>query len=220
MSQKTRVSAFAQQNIQEEFKEAEMELIKSIGYDQQEIINNILALYNKGQPIDCDPCYNLGMFYKDNKVCAPRYKSDINPLLPGVEKLDIRNLPFENKFNCVIFDPPFLVGGSGGKMAQRYGAFDGVGELNQFFTDAFISLQRALKDKGLLIVKCQDFVNGRRNYIILNYVLNLAREFNFEVLDLFILLAKSRATKIKNQQHARKFHSYFIALKKRTGGVK
>ncbi len=27
------------------------DLIKSISYDQQEIINNILKLYNKGQPI-------------------------------------------------------------------------------------------------------------------------------------------------------------------------
>lgn len=34
--------------------------------------------------------------------------------------------------------------------------------------------------------------------------------------DLFILLAKSRPTKIKNQQHARKYHSYFIVLKKTT----
>lgn len=191
-------------------------LIKSIGYDQQEIINNILDLYNDSQPIDFDPCYNLGMFYKDNKVDAPRVKSDIKPLLPGVEKIDVTALPFENEFKCIIFDPPFLAGGgSSGKMAQRYGCFNRVEDLEHFYIDAFHSLQRALKRKGILICKCQDFVNGRRNYIFHNYVLNLAREFNFKVLDLFILFSKTRpSSRIDKQQHARKYHSYFIVLKK------
>ncbi len=194
------------------------DLIRSIGYDQQEIINNILKLYNDSQPIDFDPCYNLGMFYKNNKVCAPRVKSDIKPLLQGVEKLDVQYLPFIDEFNCIIFDPPFLAGGgSGSKMAQRYGSFKNVEELQQFFVNSFFSLQRALKKKGLLIVKCQDFVSGRRNYFMIDFVLNLARDFNFKVLDLFILLSKTRPTKIQHQQHARKYHSYFIVLKNKGG---
>lgn len=190
------------------------DLIKSISYDQQEIINNILSLYNDSNPIDLDPCFNLGLFYKKNKVKMPLYKSDINPVAPGVIKCDVRKLPFNNELQCIIFDPPFIVGGKTSKMAMRYGYFNNVIELKQFFNDAFISLQRALKNRGILIVKCQDFVNGRRNYIMSNYVLNLANDFNFRVLDLFILLSKTRPTKIKNQQHARKYHSYFIVLKK------
>lgn len=191
------------------------DLIRSIGYDQQEIINNILKLYNDSQPIDFDPCYNLGMFYKDNKVIPPCVKSDIKPLLPGVEKLDVQCLPFEDKFNCIIFDPPFLAGGgSRSRMAERYGSFKSVSDLYIFFNKAFFSLQRALKNKGLLIVKCQDFVNGRRNYMMINYVLNLAKDFNFKVLDLFILLSKTRPTRIEKQQHARKYHSYFVVLRK------
>ena len=63
-------------------------------------------------------------------------------------------------------------------------------------------------------MECQDFEYGRKNYIILNYLLNMARDLNFKVLDLFILLSKTRATRIKNQQHARKYHSYFIVFKK------
>lgn len=191
------------------------DLIKSISYDQQEIINNILTLYNHSAPIDLDPCYNLGMFYKNGKVKEPFYKSDINPIAPGVIKCDVRNLPFENELQCVIFDPPFIVSGKESKMGIRYGYFDKISELKQLYLDSLISLQRALKNKGILIVKCQDFVNGRRNYIMLNYVLNIAKNLNFEVLDLFILLSKTRPTKaIKNQQHARKYHSYFVVLKK------
>lgn len=189
-----------------------MELIKSISYDQQEIINNILALYNCSAPIDLDPCYNLGMFYKNGKVESPLYISDIKPLVPGVKKWDVRDLPFNNELQCIIFDPPFIVSGKGSRMGLRYGYFENVTELKQFYNESFISLQRALKNNGILIVKTQDFVNGRRNYIMLNYVLNLAEQFNFKVLDLFILLSKTRPTKIINQQHARKYHAYFIVL--------
>ncbi len=194
-----------------------MELIKSISYDQQEIINNILKLYNKGQPIDFDPCYNVGGFYRNGVVTAPSIKSDIKPLLPEVLQRDVRYLPYINEFQCIMFDPPFLAGGgSSGKMALRYGTFGSVEELQAFYYSAFISLQRALKNKGLLIVKCQDFVHGRKNYIMSNYVLNMARDFNFKVEDLFILLAKTRPTyHIKTQQHARKYHSYFIVLRKK-----
>lgn len=44
-----------------------MELIKNIGYNQHEIIQNILKLYNEEQPIECDINYSVGNFYKENK---------------------------------------------------------------------------------------------------------------------------------------------------------
>lgn len=36
-----------------------MELIKNVGYNQYEIIQNILKLYNDGRPIDCDITYSV-----------------------------------------------------------------------------------------------------------------------------------------------------------------
>ena len=44
-----------------------MELIKNIGYNQYEIIQNILKLYNNSQPIECDITYSVGQFYKKKK---------------------------------------------------------------------------------------------------------------------------------------------------------
>lgn len=195
-------------------KMKQSDVIKSIGYDQQEIINNILDLYNSGNPIDFDPCYNVGGFYRNNVVKRPEIISDINPQLPGVKKYDVRELPFNEAFSCIIFDPPFIVSGGNCKMAKLYGSFSKVDELRLFYKQSFISLQRALKRKGILIVKCQDFVNGRKNYIFVNEIISLARDMNFKVLDLFILLSKTRPIKITSQQHARKYHSYFLVLKK------
>ena len=192
-------------------------IIKSIGYDQQEIINNILTLHNHGRSIEFDPCYNVGAFYRNGVVCGPETKSDINPLLSGVQKLDVRNLPFASgRFNSIIFDPPFIVtGGKDGRMSNLYGSFGSVAALEQFYRESLISLQRVLRARGILIVKTQDFVNGRKQHIFLNYVLNLAGELSFVVKDLFVLLAKSRPiSKTFKQQHARKFHSYFLVLKK------
>ena len=44
----------------------------------------------------------------------------------------------------------------------------------------------------------------------------IAESIGFDTLDEFILLAKNRLVsgKIKQQQHARSFHSYFLVFKK------
>lgn len=192
-------------------------MIKSIGYDQQEIINNILILHNHGRSIDFDPCYNIGSFYKSGIVSGPRIKSDINPQSSGVLKLDVRNLPFKpGEFKSVMFDPPFLVssGSSKYKMCQRYGSFETLDELKQFYQESLISLQRVLKHGGLLIFKCQDFVHARQQNLILPFICQTAGELNFAVRDLFVLLSKGRLSgSIKKQQHARKHHCYFLVLK-------
>lgn len=40
------------------------EIIKSISYSQDEILSNIIKLYNKGEPFQGDPCYSRGGFYR------------------------------------------------------------------------------------------------------------------------------------------------------------
>jgi len=196
-------------------------MIKSIGFNQQKLINDILTLHNHGRSLDFDPCYNLGGFYKDGTVAGPRIKSDINPLLPGVLKLDVRNLPFKpSSFRSAIFDPPFLVTGVRTReqnksiMCRKYGAFESLDELKDFFYKSLISLKRVLKHGGLLIFKCQDFVHARSQNLILPFVYEKARELNFACRDLFILVSNNRIEqRIKKQQHARKYHCYFLVLK-------
>ena len=38
-------------------------VVKSIGYNQHEILYNIMQLHNDGKPFDCDPTYSIGNFY-------------------------------------------------------------------------------------------------------------------------------------------------------------
>jgi hypothetical protein len=193
------------------------EVIKSVGYNQQEIINNILKLHNKGRRLEFDPCYNRGGFYKNGVIERPEIKSDIQPLCPEVLELDVLNLPFlAGRFNSIIFDPPFIVShGNGGIMKQKFGSFSCVKEFELFLYKALISLERVLAKGGILIIKCQDFVYGRKQYSVLNKILNMARDLGLEFKDIFILLAKSRPIgKFLKQQYSRKFHSYFLVFKK------
>ena len=75
---------------------------------------------------------------------------------------------------------------------------------------------RILEPNGTLIIKCQDTVSSGKNWFSHLYIMNEAERIGFYNKDLFILLAKNRIIghNHSNQQHARKFHSYFIVLKK------
>ena len=42
-----------------------MDMVKSISYDQTEIINWILDLHVPSHHIDCDPTYSKGNFYNN-----------------------------------------------------------------------------------------------------------------------------------------------------------
>ncbi len=190
-------------------------MIISYSFNQQEIINNILKLYNHNQPIHLDPCYNVGGFYKNGVVAEPLLKGDLNPVNDSILKLDVLDLPFPTgSIKSAIFDPPFIVNADKSyKMAQRYSSFNSVEELKEFFRKGLSSLQRVLKHGGLLIVKCQDFIYGRKQHCIYPFIYDTARELNFAYRDTLILLAKSRIVAFKTQNHARKFHSYFIVFK-------
>lgn len=68
-----------------------MECIKSISYDQSEIINNILQLHVPSHKIDCDPTYSKGIFYKNTGVQSPQYKYDIVPKQKKLYKPIVEN---------------------------------------------------------------------------------------------------------------------------------
>lgn len=203
-------------------------MIKSINYDQQKIINDILSLYSP-QGIDVDVCYSKGVFYKNNVVKEPRLKFDLFPQTPDTIDCDCRELPLgTNSISCLMFDPPFLA--TKGKsltenknnnfINKRFGVYSTEQELWEFYQDSMKEFYRVLKPKGILIFKCQDKVSGGKQIIMHNKIINQAEKIGFICEDLFVLLAKNRLVanwQVKNQKHSRKFHSYFLVLKKQGG---
>ena len=199
-------------------------MIKSISYNQDEIIKNILVLHSPNGEIDCDTTYSKGIFYKTIK--KPKYKFDILPQSKDVLCVDSRNLPLEDSsLNCIMFDPPFLatkgkslsVDNESNKINKRFGVYPTESELHKFYVDSLIEAYRVLKEKGILIFKCQDKVSSGTQYMSHCFIMNEATKLGFYPKDLFILLAKNRLVanwQVKNQKNARKFHSYFWVFQK------
>jgi len=195
-------------------------VIKSISFDEQEIIRDILYLHANGKDIDCDPTYSIGNFYKKG-LKQPKYKFDLNPQVDGVLQADARCLPLENESQEVImFDPPFICGIPGnapiGIIKNRFGYYKNVLELWSFYSDAIKESYRILKKEGILIFKCQDTIDAGKQYFSHVQVMNYAVNVGYYPKDLFELYTKTRIIDrdITLQKHARKFHSYFWVFQK------
>ena len=201
------------------------ELITSIGYDQGEIIRNILKLHVPKGKIDCDPTFSTGAFYDGTDILPPDLKFDIRPQADGVAEADARRLPLEaESISCLMLDPPFLATtgkslteGSGNRINRRFSVFPNEQSLHKCYADMIREAYRVLKPDGILIFKCQDKVSSGKQYMSHVFVINTAVEIGFYPKDLFVLLAKNRLVadwQARNQKHARKYHCYFLVLQK------
>lgn len=214
------------------------ETIKSISFDQNEILQNIMALHTG--PIQADVTFGSGCFYKPPKVLtqvqvdgtgmmAPIFQIpilsrpplcfDLEPRVPGVIAADVRRLPLRDCcLNSVMFDPPFLIKtGPGAKLKERFGCQVGnMQDLWGFYFRAMKEIHRVLIPGGWLIFKCQDGVLSGVNYFTHLVICEWGMKLGFKPIDLFILLVKHRMTDRthKVQKHARKYHSYFWVFKK------
>lgn len=202
-------------------------MIKSISYDQGEVLRNILELYVPDKRIDLDCTYSSGKFYEGTGVGRPRLCFDIDPREGGVLYGDARGLPLEGgSIGCMVIDPPFLAT-TGKSLAadtaarnvinRRFGVYPSERELFLFYRAALKEAHRLLKDGGILIFKCQDKVSSGKQYMSHCFVYNEAVRVGFHPKDLFVLLARSRLVadwQKKNQRHARKYHSYFWVFEK------
>ena len=198
--------------------------IRSISFNETEIIKNIIHLYLNDEPIELDPTYSKGVFYGGIK--KPKYKYDIEPQCDGVLKSDCRTLPLnDSQISSIMFDPPFVGGsrkdGKPGIIKTRFGYYKNVPKLWEFYSDSLKEFSRVLKNEGVLIVKCQDTVESGKQYLSHIYLINKASCLGFYARDLFVYAVKDRIIdpNIKRQQHARKFHSYFLVFEKKSAKV-
>lgn len=200
--------------------------VKSISYDQTEIVKWILELHVPNRKIDCDPTYSIGNFYNGTGIQEPIYKFDINPQIEGAVYADSRHLPLNNSsIDCMMFDPPFLAttgkslyeDSKNNMINKRFGVYPSETLLHQFYVDSLLEAHRVLTENGILIFKCQDKISSGKQYMSHVFIHNEAVNVGFYPKDLFILLAKNRLTanwQMKSQKNARKFHSYFWVFQK------
>lgn len=200
-------------------------MIRSVSYDQIEILKSIMTLCNI-ERFDADVTYGNGKFYGD--IEQPILKYDISPQVEGVIECSSDALPLgDGGLKSLVFDPPFLTyvraareGNGDMIMAKRFGGYWRYDELEDHYRKTLIEAHRVLDKKGIMVFKCQDIIHNHKMHCTHINVMDWAKGL-FRLKDLFILPAKSRmaipqqeGTKKKQQKHARIFHSYFMVLEK------
>ena len=201
-------------------------VIKSINYNETEIIKDILYLHAK-EYIEVDPTFSVGNFYKD-KLPLPKYKFDKTPQRDDVIEALSDNLPLDDSsVSTIMFDPPFLMSGvnymndkeGSSIIAKRFTAFKDFAELKEMYYNSLKEFKRILKNDGIIIFKCQDCVSSGKNHFTHNVIINMALSLDLYVKDLFILLTNNRLLDGREQKHSRKYHSYFLVIQKTSNKV-
>ena len=197
-------------------------IIKSISYSQDEILNDIITLYVSGETFDLDPTYSKGVFYRN--ILAPKWKFDLYPINEYILQSDAKDITRDKVNNepisSIMFDPPFLGGskkkGKDGIIKKRFGYYKNIPALWAWYKECLQTFYTLLEDDGVLVFKCQDSIECSKQFLSHIEIINMALQIGFYPKDLFILLAKNRiiGKTHRKQQHCRKYHSYFIVFKK------
>lgn len=194
-------------------------MIKSYYADQEEILKAILNLYVGKRTFDCDLTYGDGNFYKHLPI--PQFIYDIQHELHGVRPIIEAGLLPEQSMMSVVMDPPFIIQAkvnedSKSVIHKRYSSFSSEQEMKDTYYELMQLAYRLLKEKGILVIKTQDTNFNRKQIWVHTIVERFAQEIGFELEDLFIKTQDHvmlRAT-LRQQTHARKYHSYFYVFRK------
>ncbi len=199
-----------------------------------DVFRQVLKLHVPAGAVVADVTYGKGIFWK--KVPDGLYKVLGTDIATGV---DCRALPYTSEsIDCVVLDPPYMEGlfrreishlaGSGthGAFRQTYSngvATTGGPKYHRAVLDLYFSAgreaHRVLRHSGVLVVKCQDQVSANSQRLMHVDIINEYRKIGFYAKDLFVVVRSNKpgVSRIKEQVHARKNHSYFLVFEKTTG---
>lgn len=227
------------ENVSDDGKLNNANIIRNISYDQSEILHNIGILYNNGSDqFDADMTasslgfYNGGHNMKYN-IPEPKILMDVYPTREDIIKIDKwGKLPIEDKsIHSLIIDLPFVISPANAPSAtknvkdgsnliyKRFASYYPVNNLYYSYYHWLSEAYRVLDDDGFCAFKCQSCISGGIRHNIEEFSFMAAQRLgNFQMVDKFTLLAKARLispSKYKSgQQHSRSFTSQFLVFKK------
>lgn len=193
----------------------------------EEVFPHVLSLYVPRGSVVADVTYGQGVFWR--RIPQDAYKLMPSDLSSGT---DCRELPYEAaSIDCVVFDPPYMhtPGGTAHLGHQNYETYYRNNRANseKKYHEAVLDLYfcaareawRVLRSGGIYIVKCQDEVCANRQRLTHVEIINELSTYGFIAEDLFVVVRKGKpgVSRVLQQAHARKNHSYFIVFLKPKG---
>jgi len=193
------------------------------------VFPRIMDLYVAPRSVVADVTFGKGVFWRN--VPDGMYELLATDIQTGI---DCRALPYgDGEIDCVVLDPPYMHS-PGGTAHTAHQAFErhyrnnGTGNrTNKKYHEAVLSLyedageeaHRVLRDRGVLIVKCQDEVCSNRQRFTHVEIMQAYEQLGFVAEDLFVVMRKNRpgVSRAVKQVHARKNHSYFLVFWKPDG---
>ncbi len=203
-----------------------------------DVFPKILKLHVPVGSVVADVTWGKGVFWRN--VPAGLYKVKGTDIATGI---DCRSLPYDDSsLDCVVLDPPYMEGFYRKKSTQKAGsgthstfreAYSNGNEVNEdkknkgtkkwhtAVTDMYFRAGaeafRVLRQKGILIVKCQDEVSAGKQWLTHVEIINEYEVMGFYTKDLFIVVRSNKpaVSRLKRQVHARKNHSYFLVFVKK-----
>lgn len=194
-------------------------IIRSVSYDQHEILCNIIRLHIKQGYFDADFTYSIGEFYAKGIVPQPRMKYDKYPQKEDVLPLEEAEIIKNSSIKAVVVDLPFIITKKEWvekcRINQRFNSFDKVEEAYEANVQMLDLAFRKLSKRGILVMKTMDILYYGGHVWMSQFVINEAEKKGFNLIDMFILVAKSKMINREYEQKvSRKFHSYFLVFKK------
>jgi len=192
--------------------------------ENSELFPQIMGLYVPRGSIVADVTYGRGVFWRS--VEPDLYDVRATDLKDGV---DCRSLPYPDaSLDCVVFDPPYMhtPGGTAHSGHQNYenyyrnNAITNEKKYHEAVLDLYFrgaaEAYRVLKPKAVFIVKCQDEVCANKQRLTHVEIINELERIGFITEDLFVLVRRNRpgVSRVLQQRHARKNHSYFLVFRK------
>ncbi|MDE0608632.1 MAG: hypothetical protein OXH77_01790 [Anaerolineaceae bacterium] len=190
----------------------------------------ILELYVKPGSVVADVTYGKGVFWRH--IPPGRYELRATDIQDGI---DCRSLPYaDGEIDCVVLDPPYMHS-PGGTAHKSHTPFENHYRNNssgnqtrskyheavlELYRDAGCEAWRVLRERGVLIVKCQDEVCSNRQRFTHVEIMQMYDHLGFVAEDLFVVVRNNRpgVSRSIRQVHARKNHSYFLVFWRRDSG--
>jgi tRNA G10 N-methylase Trm11 len=195
--------------------------------NNSDLFPDVLKIYSKPGDKILDMTWGMGRFWQNVDLSGyDLLRNDIDPARGDVH-FDFREMSLpDSSFDIIVLDPPYMFG-AGGKdsvMDHEYknGMYrqnkdeKGIKAIINLYRDGMDEAYRMLKDDGLLMVKCMDLIQGRKQHRIHQQLWHIAvHDFQMVDEDLFVLVTSSSPIMRHNYQlHARKNNSFLWVFRK------